>query len=194
MPANYMVGGPMGNMPVSVGGVGGGGMAQQQQMMPRMQPPQQSPTSMGTPTPQRQFTPSQASPIGAMTPQQAHYSSTPQAAASLAQAGQAGPQPISAGGTPQTPTFPSAGAPAAPNGALTAPTPLSPGTESKEKERFQVLLDINQELLYESVQLANTKAELRKEAASSSAEAGGKPAVAESPEDKLIQQDYTQYG
>jgi hypothetical protein len=173
----------MGNFPVNAAG----GMTPQQ-MMPRMQPPQQSPTSMGTPTPQRQFNPAQASPTNPMTPQQPQFSA-PQATP-MSQVGQAGPQQMPAGGTPQTPTFPSTGTSSGANGA--ASMPLSPGTESKEKERFQLLLDINQELLYESVQLQNTKAELRKEAVASSAEAGGKPAGADSPEDKLIQQDYTQ--
>jgi hypothetical protein len=186
MPPNYMMAGPMGNMPMSATG----GMNSQQQMMPRMQPPQQSPTSMGTSTPQRQFTPSQASPTASMTPQQSQFSMSQ--ASTLSQPGQSLPQQIFAGGAPQTPTFPSGGTSTGPNGTMPASTPMSPGTESKEKERFQLLLEINQELLYESVQLQNTKAELRREAAASTAESGGRAGGPDSADDKLIQQDYTQ--
>ena len=49
------------------------------------------------------------------------------------------------------------------NGNSTVTTPLSPGSESREKERVAVLLDINRELLYESMQLMHTKEELKKE-------------------------------
>lgn len=49
------------------------------------------------------------------------------------------------------------------NGAP-GPTPLSPGTESKDKDRMAVLLEINQELLFESIQLQNTIQELKKAA------------------------------
>ncbi|EFX05634.1 hypothetical protein CMQ_3703 [Grosmannia clavigera kw1407] len=73
--------------------------------------------------------------------------------------------------------------------------PLSPGTESREKELFTVLLSINQELLYESVQLRNTQIALKKE---HTAEAGvDEPSVTESSEpgseeEKLVRADYIQ--
>jgi hypothetical protein len=43
--------------------------------------------------------------------------------------------------------------------------PMSPGSEARDKERFNLLLEINQELLYESVQLQYTQQEMKKEAA-----------------------------
>ena len=103
--------------------------------------------------------------------------------------------------TPQTPTFPPTGsaphANANPNASAPpgASTPISPGTESRERERFSLLLDINQELLYESIQLMNTKAEVKKGQAPP--ESGADGANGQNgdtlDEEKLIQQDYTQY-
>lgn len=85
-----------------------------------------------------------------------------------------------------------------PNGAVAPGTgvPLSPGAESREKELFSVLLNINQELLYESVQLRNTQISMKKE---HTAEAGvDEPAATESSEpvseeEKLVRADYIQY-
>ena len=63
--------------------------------------------------------------------------------------------------TPQTPNFP-------PNSAgSTGPalqTPLSPASESREKERVSTLLDINRELLMEVMRLQQIQAEAKKEA------------------------------
>jgi hypothetical protein len=77
------------------------------------------------------------------------------------------------GGTPQTPNFPS--------GAITGQglaTPLSPGSEVREKERVTVLLLINSELLMESMRLQNLQtAEKEKDAA----------ATAEGPTDEAAQ-------
>ena len=80
------------------------------------------------------------------------------------------------------------------NGTAAVPTPLSPGSESREKEVFTLLLDINQELLYESVQLQNRQLELKKEHAVSNAEDGSPAEQARKPteEEKLVQQDYFQ--
>jgi len=80
------------------------------------------------------------------------------------------------------------------NGTSSGSAPLSPATESRDKERFTLLLEINQELLYESIQLMNTKTELKKEQAAESA--GGNPNgqnTDNSEEEKLILHDYTQY-
>jgi hypothetical protein len=84
------------------------------------------------------------------------------------------------------------------NGSTKESTPLSPGAESREKELFSLLLSINGELLYESIQLQNTRAELKKEMKreqSAAAEAGGSTngeVASMVEEDKLIQQDYAQ--
>lgn len=88
--------------------------------------------------------------------------------------------------TPQTPTFS-----ANQSGGMSAPasTPMSPTTESREKERFALLLDINHELLYESIQIQTTQAELKKEHAA----AGANPADRKpSEEESHFQQDYVQ--
>jgi hypothetical protein len=73
--------------------------------------------------------------------------------------------------TPQTPNFPpgSQGANAGSNIA----TPLSPGSEAREKERVTLLLDINRELLLECMRLnsiaeAKAQAEAEKNGAASS--------------------------
>ncbi|RBA16781.1 hypothetical protein FPRO05_01505 [Fusarium proliferatum] len=101
--------------------------------------------------------------------------------------GQQPQQPVSAGlSTPQTPTFSTNQGPAA-NGTLTA-APLSPGTESRDKERFALLLDINHELLYESIQIQATQQELKKESAAAGNPADKKP----TEEETQLQQDYLQ--
>jgi hypothetical protein len=67
-------------------------------------------------------------------------------------------------------------------------TPMSPGSEVRDKERFNLLLEINQELLYESMQLQYTQQEVKKEAAGQAAEA-----VAEAEKRHAeFEQDYKQ--
>lgn len=110
------------------------------------------------------------------------------------------PQPHSAGlqpgvSTPQTPTFPGSGGPL-PNGAAAAQgPPLSPGSESREKELFSVLLNINQELLFESVQLRNTQIALKKQHAAEAGleEQSSEPTEPVSEEERLVRADYIQY-
>lgn len=75
----------------------------------------------------------------------------------LAQQGQQAQQPVqqpqSAGQTPVTPSFPtSAGGMA---------TPLSPGSEVREKDRVSLLLDINRVLLMEVMRLQAVQAEAK---------------------------------
>ena len=66
--------------------------------------------------------------------------------------------------TPQTPNFPSN--PMAAGGSNTAvSTPLSPGSENRERERVSLLLDINRELLLEVMRLQTIQQETKKEAA-----------------------------
>lgn len=191
MPANYMMAGPMTGFPMNHGA----GMPPQQQMMPRMHPSQQqSPRAMAVSTPQRSFSSSQGTPSNAMPSQQPQFSTPqpPQSSSQIQTPNNAGQQPTTSVTTPQTPTFPSNGQPPAVNGTTSVSSPLSPGTESREKERFSLILDINQELLYETIQLQNTRAELKKEreAASNAADGANKTQESESPEEKAIQQDY----
>ncbi|CAK7275403.1 hypothetical protein SEPCBS119000_006676 [Sporothrix epigloea] len=99
--------------------------------------------------------------------------------------------------TPHTPTIPSGplqngtvvGA-----GAVVQNPPLSPGSEFREKELFSILLNINQELLFESIHLRNTQISLRKEHAAEAGadEQGVEHADLFSEEEKLIKSDYFQ--
>lgn len=67
---------------------------------------------------------------------------------------------------------------------------MSPAAESREKERFALLLDINHELLYESIQIQTTQTELKKENPSPT----GNPSERKpTEEENLFQQDYLQY-
>jgi hypothetical protein len=63
--------------------------------------------------------------------------------------------------TPQTPNFPpgSQGG----NAGSSIASPLSPGSEFREKERVTLLLDINRVLLMEAVSLQASQAEAKKE-------------------------------
>ena len=79
-------------------------------------------------------------------------------------------------------------------GAAAQGPPLSPGSESREKELFSVLLNINQELLYESIHLRNTQIALKKEHAAEAGveEQGGDHTEPVSEEEKLVRADYIQ--
>jgi hypothetical protein len=172
----------------------------QQQMMQRMYPQQQqNGPAMGASTPQRQFNPRQGTPGQSTPSQQGQYVAPPnQQGTPQGQIPNSAQQPPVSVTTPQTPTFPSNGQGINANGSTKESTLLSPGTESREKETFSLLLSINQELLYESIQLQNTRAELRKEhmrEQSATADGGGSangdgtdPVKLE----KLIQTDYAQ--
>jgi hypothetical protein len=73
-------------------------------------------------------------------------------------------------------------------------TPLSPSATAREKERFDLVMDINKELLYETLQLTHTREELRKERLAAT-EANGNANGDESnatDEEKLVNQDYLQ--
>lgn len=179
------------------------GMSQQQmqqQMMQRMYPAQQNGPVMGVSTPQRQFNPRQGTP-GQSTPssQQGQFVAPPnQQGTPQGQIPNSAQQPPMSVTTPQTPTFPSNGQGANANGSTKESTPLSPGTESRERETFSLLLNINQELLYESIQLQNTRAELKKELKRepSAGADGGPNATGDGldllKQEKLIQLDYAQ--
>ncbi|UQC76000.1 uncharacterized protein CLUP02_17510 [Colletotrichum lupini] len=72
------------------------------------------------------------------------------------------------------------------NGTSSVSTPLSPGSESREQERFSLLLEINQELLFESMQLQHTLSELKKETPGE-----GDQARKPTQEEGSVQQDYS---
>lgn len=90
-------------------------------------------------------------------------------------------QPQSAG-TPQTPSFPTNPGSASGHGQALA-TPLSPGSESREKARVSLLLDINRELLMEVMELQKIQAEVKKESAAD----GDKAAV--NGEEKKVEKE-----
>lgn len=67
--------------------------------------------------------------------------------------------------------------------------PQSPQFTAVERQRFSILLDINQELLYESMQLQHTQLELKKELASA-----GSDGASDVDKKKVeeVSQDFTQ--
>ncbi|KAK0701809.1 hypothetical protein B0T26DRAFT_659725 [Lasiosphaeria miniovina] len=161
----------------------------QQQIMQRIQNQQ----NMSISTPQRPFNTGQGTPNSSMPPQQPGQISTPQGHSTPQSQTPTTAQPMSASGaTPQTPTFPSTGQQVQLNGTSGAMTPQSPGTESRDKERFSVLLEINQELLYESVSLVNHRAELKKEQAAGEVGEVKNGEVDYVEEERLSTQDYAQ--
>ncbi|KAI1143056.1 hypothetical protein F5Y05DRAFT_408509 [Hypoxylon sp. FL0543] len=201
VPPNYAMGGgiPMSSFPMHPGM----NPQQQQQMMQRMQPPQSNASGMSTPTPQRTFQsqPPQSTPTPSSvsstqqhaisTPQNSHATPQSQTPNNAQQQSQSQP-PASNIPTPQTPTFPASAQSNGPNNASSASTPLSPGSESRDKERVGVILEINNELLLEAMQIQHTQSILKKERASSHGadananESEKKPAE----EEDLLTQDY----
>lgn len=71
-----------------------------------------------------------------------------------------------------------------------AAVPPSPETEAREKERFALLLDINHELLYESIQIQTSQQEIKKELAAEGKLVGDRKPT---EEETFLQQDYVQY-
>lgn len=129
------------------------------------QPPQRMgsrPPSTSTPTSAAQrmspfngaprTTPPQPQAHGHPPPQQTPQFSPPQTPTQAQSSSQNPNQPSQA--TPQTPSFP---------GASSAfPPPLSPGSESREKERVGLLLEINNILLMEVIRLQALQGEAKK--------------------------------
>ncbi|KAK7748619.1 hypothetical protein SLS53_000640 [Cytospora paraplurivora] len=70
------------------------------------------------------------------------------------------PQSATSIATPQTPTFPPTGQGPVVNGNA---TPLSPTSQARGQERISLLLEINQELLYEAVHLKHSLDEIENE-------------------------------
>ncbi|RFU30580.1 hypothetical protein B7463_g5802, partial [Scytalidium lignicola] len=140
---------------------------QQQMQNQRMHPPGSNVTPSGqrtSPYGVQQGTP----PNPAMTQSQF---STPQNPAqnmgSMSNANQSGQGPTVV--TPQTPTFPQG--PNAGNAGAGVSNPQSPGSEAREKERVTLLLEINRELLLESMLLQGLIAEGKEAAAAANANA-----------------------
>ncbi|KAL7789497.1 hypothetical protein V8C37DRAFT_211721 [Trichoderma ceciliae] len=188
VPNNYMMGAGMQGF-----AMGQPGMPQQPQMIQRMQPqhqpqqqaPQQQPNQMmaQVSTPQRPPSAAQGTPTNIMPPQQPQFSTPQPMSQGQTPANQHQPMGVA---TPQTPTFSSnpAGGMAVPSASA---VPMSPTTENIEKERFALLLDINHELLYESIQIQTTQQELKKEHAAIN---GNIPDRKPTEEENLFQQDY----
>lgn len=178
MPPNFMMTGSMPQYQMSAGQ-----MQPQQQMMQRMHPSQQNAASM---SPQLQYNNPQGTPTSMSTQQ---FPSTQAGGMAQGQTASNGMQSLPSATTPQTPTFPPVGHPSQVNGVSIATSPLSPASESREKERFGIILEINQELLLDSLQMQNTRAELKKELATEWS--ADKKAECEE-QDKLAQVDYQQ--
>jgi hypothetical protein len=71
--------------------------------------------------------------------------------------------------TPQTPVFPPSQQGQTAQGNAQMATPLSPGSESREKERVTLLLEINRELLLAVIELQSTQQAEKKEGAAAAA-------------------------
>ncbi|KAK4157348.1 hypothetical protein C8A00DRAFT_40312 [Chaetomidium leptoderma] len=187
LPANFMMPGQMAAYQMNAG------LPNQQPMMQqRMLPAQHNPAGISVSTPQRQFNPSQGTPTGSMPSQQQQFS-TPQAQGTpQSQTPTTAQHPSASAATPQTPTFATdQGQPQA-NGTSAGSTPQSPATESRDKERMAVLLEINQELLYESIQLVNSRNELKKEQVTVDASGTKNGDVDYAEEERLANLDYNQ--
>ncbi|KAI2635449.1 hypothetical protein GGS21DRAFT_515902 [Xylaria nigripes] len=153
-------------------------------MMQRMQVPQPN-VNMSTPTPQRnfqvQFSQRSPTPNNSQTPQPPQFPGPSPNAQGSHQAQPASntpppppPSQIQAQTssssnsihTPQTPTFPAQPQGNSTNGSSAGPTPLSPSTDPRDKERIGTLLEINNELLTEAIHMTHILQTIRKERAS----------------------------
>ena len=168
------------------------GMPQQtpQQMMQQRMPQQQPhhPAMNQVSTPQRPPSTAHSTPSNPMPAQQGQFQPPQQPAMQGQTQGNFQPQGME-NMTPQTPNFPQNQATQqAPPMAGNVPT--SPGTDARDKERFALLLDINHELLYESIQIQTSQQEIKKELA---AEGKLMPERKPTEEESILQQDYVQY-
>ncbi|KAI1426807.1 hypothetical protein F5Y12DRAFT_234144 [Xylaria sp. FL1777] len=208
MAPNYAMGGgmPMAGFPMQQGM----NPQQQQQMMQRMQASQPN-VNMSTPTPQRNFQPqpSQGTPgpgngqplqqsqfHGPPNAQGPHHgqapNTTPQQQQSMPPSQTQVQTPSSNNiQTPQTPTFPTQAHGNNTNGMSSASTPLSPGTDLKERERVGVILEINNELLLEAMQIQSTQHIIKKERVAMNGTDGNmNDGEKKSPEEEQLAQDY----
>jgi hypothetical protein len=96
-------------------------------------------------------------------------------------------------GTPQTPNFPPGSQGAAGQGLA---TPLSPGSEVREKERVSILLLINSELLMESLRLQTVQAAEKEKEAAATAEGASDAENAQkerAEKAKVLGREYVEY-
>ncbi|AEO60665.1 hypothetical protein MYCTH_74772 [Thermothelomyces thermophilus ATCC 42464] len=186
LPANFMMAGQMGPYQMNPG------LPSQQPMMQRMMPAQQNPAGISVSTPQRQFSQSQGTPTSTMPPQQQQFSTPQTQGTPQNQTPTTAHPPPGSLATPQTPTFPADQGQPQVNGTSSGSTPQSPATDSRDRERMAVLLEINQELLYESIQLVNSRNELKKEQAAAQASGVKNNDVDYAEEEKLANLDYNQ--
>ncbi|KAI1107435.1 hypothetical protein F4804DRAFT_160355 [Jackrogersella minutella] len=204
VPTSYAMGG---GMPMSSFPMHPGMNPQQQQMMQRMQPSQPNTPGMSTPTPQPQRPfqgqPPQGTPTpNNMPPTQQHPLSTPQHAHSTppsqtpnnAQQQHQSQPPPSTISTPQTPTFPPSAQNNGPsNASSSGSAPLSPGSgsDSRDKERVGVMLEINNELLLEAMQIHYTRDTLKKERTTSNGtDTHGNESEKSTEDEDMLAQDY----
>ncbi|SPQ25236.1 da50d51f-ff8f-459f-8231-5fd03a86e7c7 [Thermothielavioides terrestris] len=186
LPANFMMAGQMPPYQMNSGMPG-----QQPMMQQRMLAAQQSAGAMPVSTPQRQFNPPQGTPTNSMPAQQQQFSTPQHQGTPQSQTPTTAQPPPASIATPQTPTFPTEqGQQLASGASATVSAPQSPSTESRDKERFAVLLEINQELLYESIQLVNSRNELKKEQAAAESAGTKSGEVDYAEEEKLANVDY----
>ncbi|RDW91895.1 hypothetical protein BP5796_01289 [Coleophoma crateriformis] len=163
-------------------------------MQQRMQPPNNS-------NPQQRASPyggpSHNTPPNANANQQSQFS-TPQASNHAPHQTPSNHQQQGAGGvvTPQTPSFPP-GAQGLGSAAGPLATPLSPGSEIREKERVTLLLEINTELVKVLMQLQGRQKEITAHASSpDTATAGEKEAIDKEKVEKekaSLLREYTEY-
>lgn len=90
--------------------------------------------------------------------------------------------------TPQTPNFPQNQLNQHAQ-SMGSNVPQSPGADARDKERFALLLDINHELLYESIQIQTSQQEIKKELAAEGKLTQGRE---HTEEETMLQQDYVQ--
>ncbi|KAG6146349.1 hypothetical protein E4U28_000694 [Claviceps purpurea] len=163
----------------------------QQTQQPHQQQHQQSLVSQMNPgltqvsTPQRPPSIAQSTPTNSINQQLPTFNTTPQPHGRNQTPQNTQKTPVS--GPSQTPT-----SSAHPGGGMSIPTsaiPISPGSESCEKQRFALLLDINHELLYESILIQSTQQQLKNENALATGNATDRKAT---EEENLFQQDYFQ--
>ncbi|ATZ51742.1 hypothetical protein BCIN_07g03270 [Botrytis cinerea B05.10] len=157
---------------------------QQQHQIQRMQPP---PSSTPTPTSAN----SRVSPYGNFPQSTPPSASNAQFAVppNLNQQHHQTPNNNQQGGislTPQTPSFPP-GVRNSENAGAAMSTPLSPGSELREKERVTVLLDINREMLLEIMRIIALQTDLKNNKTEDPAEKATLEA-----EQKLLATEYMQ--
>ena len=187
-PNNFMMagGGGMQNFPMNQQGMPQQAPQQMmQQRMPQQQPHHQAMSQVSTP--QRPPSTAHSTPSNPMPTQQGQFQPPQQPAMQSQPQGNFQPQGMD-NMTPQTPNFPH-NQQSQQGQTMASNVPTSPGADARDKERFALLLDINHELLYESIQIQTSQQEIKKELA---AEGKLTPERKPTEEESILQQDYVQ--